>query len=436
MPPQTGTANSPKAAETSKELTLAPDCIQVDDKIYSAAALAKDHPGGELFVRAFGGRDATEAFMSYHRKEFPHSKLESMVIGGAPQKKKKGADADFMELCALVEKVVPKHKAFAPWHYYLKVAVILGGALSLEGYMHYTGNYKWYLSAVLGWFLALIGLNVQHDANHGAVSKNWVVNRFLGSFQNWLGGSAVDWIHQHVVQHHIFTNDLHHDCDIHGGAVIRLNPLKPLLKHQFAQGIYVFILIGVFGFTTIWASLVQVLEAKHYTPYSKMLKSYLNAEVFTSCLWVLRWFIIPFYHNFSFNTFLQIAPMYVVGGYYLAFFFILSHNFVGVHMFDESAAKHTESFLYKQVASSSNVGGAVLAVFNGGLNFQIEHHLFPRMSHTHYATIAPIVREYCAKKNIPYIHFPTVWENFMSTVSHLTTMGSVVDPGIPTNKGK
>lgn len=438
MPPQG--SSSTAATTDAKPVTIADDCIQVDDKIYSAAALAKDHPGGELFVKAFAGRDATEAFMSYHRKEFPHSKLESLVIGKAAAKKKKEADADFMELCALVEAVVPKHKAFAPFHYYVKVAIILGTALGLEFYMHATGNYKWYTCAVLGWFLALIGLNIQHDANHGAVSKNWRVNRFLGFWQNWLGGSAVDWIHQHVVQHHVFTNDLHHDCDIHGGFIIRLNPLKPLLKHQFFQGIYVFILIGFFGFTTIYASFAQVLEKKHYTPYSKMVGSYLNFELATSVLWVLRWFVVPTFHvlahGASWNVFLHIVPMYVVGGYYLAFFFILSHNFVGVHMFDESTSAHTESFLYKQVASGSNVGGALLATFNGGLNYQIEHHLFPRMSHVHYPTIAPVVRDYCKKKNIPYVHFPTVWENFTSCVKHLTSLGSEVDPGIPLNKGK
>jgi len=49
-------------------------------------------------------------------------------------------------------------------------------------------------------FVQLSGLNVQHDANHGAISKNPNVNRFFGSFQNWIGGSAISWIHQHVVQ--------------------------------------------------------------------------------------------------------------------------------------------------------------------------------------------------------------------------------------------
>jgi fatty acid desaturase (delta-4 desaturase) len=98
-------------------------------------------------------------------------------------------------------------------------------------------------------------------------------------------------------------------------------------------------------------------------------------------------------------------------------------------MFDKDQSKvDKESFLYKQVTSSSNVGGRFLCFLNGGLNYQIEHHLFPRVSHTHYPTIAPIVREYCLSKNIPYVHFPTVSGNFSSCVQHLFNMGHHKDP--------
>lgn len=66
--------------------------------------------------------------------------------------------------------------------------------------MHSNRAYNWYIFAVLGWLSALIGLNVQHDANHGSVSRYPFVNRALGLTQNWIGGSHLDWIHQHVVQ--------------------------------------------------------------------------------------------------------------------------------------------------------------------------------------------------------------------------------------------
>ena len=91
--------------------------VQVDEFIYDTISLAKIHPGGELFVKAFSGRDCTEAFLSYHRKAFPHDRMTDSLIGKASPLKAAGADADYLELCKLVEQVLPRNKAFAPAHY-------------------------------------------------------------------------------------------------------------------------------------------------------------------------------------------------------------------------------------------------------------------------------------------------------------------------------
>lgn len=426
MAPQTPADPNVAVKPTQTELTA--DRIQVDDKIYSAIQLASIHPGGELFVKAFSGRDATEAFLSYHRREFPHSRMTESLIGAAPSKKDKGVDEEYLELCQIVEQILPRTKSFAPISYYLKLFVILGCAFGLEFYMHYTGTYVWYLSAVLGWFFALIGLNVQHDANHGAISRQSLVNRTLGYMQNWIGGSSIDWVHQHVVQHHVNTNDVHHDPDIAGSDILRLNPLKPLLKYQIVQHLYFFLLIGIFGYIMIFSSLQHVIEGVQFTPMSKYLAPHRVFEVSTSTFFIFRWFLLPLYQQPSLYTLLNIAPMFVVGGYYLAFFFIISHNFVGVQMYDQSKEQTTQSFLRKQAATSSNVGGSWLCFINGGLNYQIEHHLFPRIQHSHYPKIAPAVRAYCEKKNIPYVHFPTISENMFSCIQHLQNMGSKEAP--------
>ena len=65
----------------------------------------------------------------------------------------------------------------------------------------------------------------------------------------------------------------------------------------------------------------------------------------------------------------------------------------------------------------------VIGWFNGGINYHIEHHLFPRMNHLHLPKIQPIVREFCAEKGIPYNYFPSVWGNFKSLVKHLHFLG-------------
>lgn len=431
MPPQTTSTSS--INEKSLEISeLNDETIQVDDKIYSVTALAESHPGGQIFVKSFAGRDATETFLSYHRRKFPHSKMINAKVGSAPKQKNEQADDEYLELCLILDQILPRSKSFAPLSYYSKVLFLLSSSFAIEFYMHWTASYEWYTCALLGWLMALIGLNIQHDANHGAVSRAPIVNRILGCSQNWIGGSAIRWIHQHVVQHHVCTNDVHDDPDISGNPLLRLNPLKPLMSYQCVQHIYMFLLIAIFGYVVTLSSLVDVVKGVMYTPMSKYLRPNRVFETFTSSFFIARWFLLPLYQKPSFNTFLNIAPMFSVAGFYLAFFFIISHNFVGVQMFDKSNAKTSQSFLRRQVASSSNVGGRFLCFLNGGLNYQIEHHLFPRIHHSHYPTIAPVVREFCLKKNIPYVHFGSLGENMASCLEHLRALGTEKDAVVVT----
>lgn len=423
--------NANSISSTQGSPSVPNDAIAVDDKLYSMKMLASNHPGGELFVKAFAGRDATEAFWSYHRRAFPHESVKHALLGQVQQTVV--SSPEYLELCALVDQVLPKHKSFAPWYYFVKIGVLLTVTFSLEFYLHLSGNYKWYYTMFLGWCFALIGLNIQHDANHGSISRNAKVNRILGMTQNWIGGSAVDWIHQHVVQHHIYCNDLHEDPDIMGNIAMRLNPLKPLLSFHAFQYLYVFLMIGLFGFSVVFTSLMHVLTERNFAPMSVQLRSHKSFEILMSTLFIMRWTVIPCISTVAhggsvLSTFLNIAPMFVTGGYYLAIFFLISHNFVGVHMYDgdngeKKSAVDRNDFLYRQVVTSSNVGGPFLCFLNGGLNYQIEHHLFPRVQHSHYPTIAPIVKAFCEKKGIPYIHFPTISENILSCAQHLFNMG-------------
>ena len=100
----------------------------------------------------------------------------------------------------MIEKILPRHRSYAPNSYYLKITVLLLITVGLEMYIHWTQSYSWYLTSIEGFLFALIGLNIQHDANHGAISKHAYINRWLGLLQNYIGGSSLDWIHQHVVQ--------------------------------------------------------------------------------------------------------------------------------------------------------------------------------------------------------------------------------------------
>lgn len=421
------------------------DGILIDNKIYSYNKLREIHPGGGFFIDFVCGRDATELFLSYHNRNFPHLNYKGFVLETLSDSNLSNVHytADYLELCDIICKILPREQQFATLSYYLKITVLLLLTICLETHMHVNNAYNTVNSSVLGLLFAFIGLNVQHDANHGSISPRAWVNRVLGMTQNLIGGSAVSWIHQHDIQHHIYCNDVHKDPDIMGGNLIRLNPLKVLKSSQYFQYIYVFIMIAGFGFKQVIATVQDTLNNKNYTYYSNpIIKKYLLFELFTSILFFIRWLIIPslnaYFHsqNILYNL-LCTTPIYMVAGYYLAFFFILSHNFDGVHAFDDTKyindnlkSNSNNRFLYRQVVSSSNVGGSILGFFNGGLNYQIEHHLFPRIQHSHYPTIAPYVRAYCNKQNIPYRHFPTIHENFISCSKHLFKMGTTINKEI------
>ena len=396
------------------EVKIPENRVVIDNIEYSVDYFQYIHPGGDLFVKAFAGRDATEAFLSYHRRPFPHQKYGQ--ISEASQNSQNSQNSDYLELCDIVNKVLPIHKSFAPPSYYIKLLIILSFTFGLEFYIHYTQQYVWYLTAPLGLFIAWTGLNIQHDANHGAISRHFMVNRILGLTQSWIGGSACIWIHQHVVQHHIFCNDVVRDPDMEGSILIKFNPNAPEAHQYLYQHIYFLGVIALYGFTVVKDSVYGLMSGVYFTPISPYLNPHMNLDLVFSTAFLMRWVALPLYLAPSTNTLMSICVMYAVAGYYLSFFFMLSHNFAETRNYSPSSK---ESFLYKQVTSSSNVGGPLLCWFNGGLNYQIEHHLFPRMHHSHYPKIAPLVREFCAGKGIPYKHFDTIYENVVSTSQYL-----------------
>ena len=138
----------------------------------------------------------------------------------------------------------------------------------------------------------------------------------------------------------------------------------------------------------------------------------------------------------------KVAVTVGVAGGYLAFSFFLSHNFDGVRCVagaggaGDQRYPERSGFLHQQASSSSNVAGEKLCALNGGLNYQIEHHLFPRVAHSHYPHIAPVVRAFCERHGAPYVHFDSVGENLASVFAYLAKFSSPdYDAPVPKPEG-
>lgn len=174
------------------------------------------------------------------------------------------------------------------------------------------------------------------------------------------------FFHQHVVQHHVYSNDVYQDPDVKGNILLRLNPVKPVLQHHAWQYLYIFALITLKYMFMPFDDLMDVYKGIMLTPMSPYMKTTRRIDAIGFILFHIRTLIIPLMRAPRLSTLLAIYSLYAIGGTYIALFFIISHNFDGVTILNDTGHKEKESFLRSQVLTSSNVGGTYLCMLNGG----------------------------------------------------------------------
>lgn len=297
------------------------------------------------------------------------------------------------------------------------------------------------LAIVYGVSQSLIGLNVQHDANHGAASKKPWVNNLYGLGADFIGGSKWLWMEQHWT-HHSFTNHWAKDSDALGAEpMILFNDYEPdhpkrTTVHRF-QALYFPIVLAGYWMSTVFNP--QILDLNH-AGSSEIGYSWENAYIQKSrkyaialrMLYIYCNIVAPFRTNggFSVEVLAHILVMGIAESLALAALFALSHNFEDADRDPTYQARKTGEpvcWFKSQVETSSTYGGLVAGCLTGGLNFQVEHHLFPRMSSGWYPFIAPKVREICEKHGVKYAYYPYVWENLISTFKYLHQAGNATN---------
>ena len=317
------------------------------------------------------------------------------------------------------------------WKLYAKAFILIPSALLLY-YVLLTVPMHWGISTalwiLLGFNMAAIGFNVMHDACHGSFStRNWV-NYLFGLTNNFLGGNAFLWKLKHNIIHHTYTNIDGVDDDINNMPFIRqctTQQWKPM--HRF-QSAYMFLLYGFTSLFMFFMDYVKYFSKKiHTTPLKEMdLKEHI-------VFWAGKLFFILFY---------IILPISLLGwskgllglfisqftmGLTLAIVFQLAH--VAEHAEFEAAGadpvKIENEWAIHQIKTTANFAftNKMATWFLGGLNYQIEHHLFPRISHIHYPAISQIVRDTCVQFGLHYIYFPSTRSAVLSHVRLMNQMG-------------
>lgn len=294
---------------------------------------------------------------------------------------------------------------------------------------------SWVYSALwvlMGVFMAGIGLSIMHDAIHGSYSKNKSLNLLLGEVINLVGGASINWKIQHNVLHHTYTNIDEFDEDIDSPFFLRFSPNKKRIGIHRFQHIYAWFFYGLL--TLNWAffadfdSLVRYRKKgliKSSTKYSFAFHfvktTVLRIGYFVYMIGLPYWFT-----DVSFTTiFLNFLLMHFVASV------ILSAIFQPAHVMEASTYSNAKKggqvekdWASHQVLNTINfaINNKPFTWFVGGLNHQVEHHLFPNICHVHYPDLSKIVKKTAEEFNLPYHVEPTfgsaVW-NHMKMLKHL-----------------
>lgn len=285
---------------------------------------------------------------------------------------------------------------------------------------------------IMGFGMSGIGLSVMHDANHGAYSKNKSINAGLGFLLNFLGGYHVNWKIQHNVLHHSFTNIHEFDEDINKG-IIRMSPNQKYKKYYRFQILYTPILYGLM--TIYWATAKDFEQLKRYNKKQLLAQQGLTFRtalfriIFHKIWYMIMILGLPLmFSSVSIGvTILGFFIMHFIGGLTLALIFQPAHVIEETNFFktDENLSVENNWAIH-QLLTTSNFAreSRLFSWFVGGLNYQIEHHLFPHICHVHYRNISKIVKATAKEYDIPYYEHKTFFNAVKSHFKLIYKLGT------------
>ena len=280
----------------------------------------------------------------------------------------------------------------------------------------------------LGLALSGIGFCVMHDGGHGSYDQQRGWNRVAAIAIDVLGGSSYVWNFKHNVLHHTYTNIEDADDDIEFSPFFRLSPGQPHYWFHRLQWIYWPFLL-CFLSTKWWLiddyqALITGKVAGHRMPRPGAGDlAVLFGGKLASGLWL---FAIPLAYRDPLLVLVGYVVVSSVWGFVMGAVFQLAHAVEGATFYPESGGRSVPlPWAEHQLATTVDFGRSnpVLTWFVGGLNFQVEHHLFPKISHLHYPELAPIVREVAARHGVEVLEQPSLTRGLLAHVRHLQQLG-------------
>jgi linoleoyl-CoA desaturase len=316
---------------------------------------------------------------------------------------------------------------------WIKAAILIIALIAL--YIHlvfFTPSLFWSITecVLLGITVASIGFNIMHDGAHGSFSKYPTLNKMAAVTLGFLGGSHFMWNVKHNIIHHAYTNIDGVDDDIDAKPFLRMASTQKKYKfHRFQHWYFWVFYCWLYIYWIFFSDYKKYFTRKiGDVPLKKMaVKDHFYFWIY-KVVSLSIFIIIPMIMIGVVDTIIGYLIMTLVAGFILSIVFQLAHTVEHTHfpMPDEASGKMEDEWAIHQLKTTANFAtkNRIISWFVGGLNFQIEHHLFPKISHIHYPDISKIIKQACREYNVEYVEYPRMHQAVISHVSFLRHMGT------------
>ncbi|MCB0291304.1 MAG: acyl-CoA desaturase [Calditrichaeota bacterium] len=303
------------------------------------------------------------------------------------------------------------------WRMFVKTAVIL--VWLITAYLLLVFFSTSMLMALISAFavaqgFVLVGFNIMHDGNHGSYSRNKTINRIMGYTADMIGGSSFLWKQKHNILHHTYTNIEELDDDLNSNGLLRLSPDQPWRPWHRFQHLYA---LPVYSLLTL--SWILFSDFKKF--FTGKIGSYEISKpsagdtvlFFLAKLFYFGYtLVLPMFFHPVLYVLIAFVCIHLVFGLTMSVVFQLAHTVEGNTFPQPDPESRTieQEWAIHEIETTANFApkSRLAAWYMGGLNFQIEHHLFAKVCHIHYPEISKLVEKTCREFSVSYLSFPSV----------------------------
>jgi linoleoyl-CoA desaturase len=285
------------------------------------------------------------------------------------------------------------------------------------------------LCCLFGASLAAIGFNIMHEGGHGSFSKYKWLNDVSAYSLNMVGGTIHFWKQKHNIDHHTYTNieGMDHDIDV---KFMRLHEEQPKHWYHKFQHVYWVLLYGISYMAWILYQDFEKYFSGRMGRAGKARDMALKEHFIfwsTKTAYIFIYLVLPVIMVGWVETLVGFLIAGVVCGFSISIVFQLAHVVEETQFpeADEGTNKIEKEWAVHQINTTANFAtrNRVISWLLGGLNFQVEHHLFPGISHIHYPQINKLVQETCREFNVVYLEHRTMGRAFISHLLHIKKLG-------------